>query len=503
MLLPNVLNDIDFKLISGDLEKEITSVEFDSRKVTSGSMFVCVQGFTVDGHSFAGKAIEQGAVAIVVDSLRTGFPEDELIKLAEKTGAAVIEIANTHLHLADLCANFYSHPEKKLSIYGITGTKGKTTTAFMLRQILEQSGRMTGLIGTVCNIIAGEKIHAAHTTPESRDLYEMMDKLVRDEEDSLVMEVSSQALKLDRVRGLRYTTAAFTNLYEDHIAPNEHPDMEDYLSCKLRIFDSCDTGILNADCEAAGRVIEYCSGKTELLTYSIGGTADFVARNLRPERRGHVTGTVFELVSEYYNGDIFVALPGKFNVYNALCAICTAYKEDIDIEDVMTALASISVPGRMQPVENDFGVNILVDYAHNAAALESVLDTLKEYTRGRIITVFGCGGNRSRTRRFEMGEVSGRLSDYTVITSDNPRNEEPMAIIQDIITGISKTEGEYEIEPDRSMAIKLAVQMAHEGDTVLIAGKGHEDYQIFADRTIHFDDVEQAQKAVTERGQKE
>ena len=501
MLLPNVVKDIDFKLISGDLEKEITSVEFDSRKVTAGSMFVCVKGFTVDGHSFAGKAIEQGAGAIVVDSLRKGFPEEELIRLSEKTGAAVIEITNTHLHLADLCANFYSHPEKKLSIYGITGTKGKTTTAFMLRQILEQSGRMTGLIGTVCNIIAGEKIHAAHTTPESRDLYEMMDTLVRDEEDSLVMEVSSQALKLDRVRGLRYTTAAFTNLYEDHIAPNEHPDMEDYLSCKLRIFDSCDTGILNADCEAAARVIEYCSGKTELLTYSIGGTADFAARNLRPERRGHVTGTVFELVSEYYNGDIFVALPGKFNVYNALCAICTAYKEGIDIEDVMTALASISVPGRMQPVENDFGVNILVDYAHNAAALESVLDTLKEYTKGRIITVFGCGGNRSRTRRFEMGEVSGNLSDYTVITSDNPRNEEPMAIIQDIITGISKTEGEYEIEPDRSRAIKLAVQMAHEGDTVLIAGKGHEDYQIFADRTIHFDDVEQAQKAVTERGQ--
>ena len=288
----------------------------------------------------------------------------------------------------------------------------------------------------------------------------MMDKLVKNGSSDLVMEVSSQALKLDRVRGLKYRTAAFTNLYEDHIAPNEHPDMEDYITCKLRIFDSCEKGILNADCAIADRVKDYCKGKVGLFTYSVEGSADFVARNLRPERRGHVTGTVFELDSEYYKGDIFVALPGKFNVYNALCAICSAYVEGIDIEAVKTALETISVPGRMQPVENDLGVNILVDYAHNAAALESVLDTLKEYTEGRIITV---------------------------------------AISQDIVTGISKTEGKYEIESDRSKAIRLAVNMALEGDTVLIAGKGHEDYQIFADKTIHFDDLEQARDAVIER----
>jgi UDP-N-acetylmuramoyl-L-alanyl-D-glutamate--2,6-diaminopimelate ligase len=275
--------------------------------------------------------------------------------------------------------------------------------------------------------------------------------------------------------------------------------MEDYISCKLKIFDCCDTGILNVDCAVADRVVSYCEGKVELITYGIDGDADFTAKNLRPERRGHVTGTVFELDSKYYKCDIFVALPGKFNVYNALCSICSAVNEGIDIEVIKTALANISVPGRMQPVENDLGVNILVDYAHNAAALESVLNTLKEYTGGRIITVFGCGGNRSRTRRFEMGEVSGNLSDYTVITSDNPRKEEPDAIIQDIVTGISKTNGKYEIEPDRSKAIRLAVDMAEDGDTVLIAGKGHEDYQIFADRTIHFDDCEQAREAVSVR----
>ena len=499
MKLQEVLNNIDFEVISGDLNKEITSVEYDSRKVAIGSLFVCVQGFTVDGHSFASMAAEKGASAIVVDKNRTCLSANELDVLAKENFLSVIEIDDTHKHLADLCANFYEHPEKRLSIYGITGTKGKTTTAFMLRAILEQSGRDTGLIGTVCNIIAGKKTHAAHTTPESRELYDMMDVLTRNNSESLVMEVSSQALKLDRVRGLTYRTAAFTNLYEDHIAPNEHPDMEDYITCKLKIFDSCEKGIVNLDCDAAERVIEYCKGKTDLITYSIGGEADFVARNLRPERRGHVTGTVFELDCEYYKCDIFVALPGKFNVYNALCAICSAVTEGINIEDIKTALANISVPGRMQPIENNFGVNILVDYAHNAAALESVLTTLKEYTTGRIITVFGCGGNRSVTRRFEMGEVSGNLSDYTVITSDNPRKEEPDAIIADIVTGISKTDGKYEVEPDRSKAIKLSINMAQEGDTVLIAGKGHEDYQIFADKTIHFDDCEHARNAVIER----
>lgn len=499
MQLRSVLKDIDHKLISGDPDKEITSVEFDSRKVTAGSLFVCVKGFTVDGHAFAGKAAEQGAAAIVVDSSREDKSVDEFVKLGNRYGLSVIEIEDTHKHLSDICANFYDHPENKLAVFGITGTKGKTTTAFMLREILMTAGRETGLIGTVCNIIGGERIHAAHTTPESADLYKMMGALVDKKSDSLVMEVSSQGLKLDRVRGIRYRTAAFTNLYEDHIAPNEHPDMEDYISCKLKIFDCSDTGILNVDCAVADRVISYCEGKVELITYGIDGDADFTAKNLRPERRGHVTGTVFELDSEYYKGDIFVALPGKFNVYNALCAIVTAYREGIDINTVKTALGNISVPGRMQPVENNFGVNILVDYAHNAAALESVLKTLKEYTEGRIITVFGCGGNRARTRRFEMGEVSGNLSDYTIITSDNPRNEEPDAIIADIITGISKTDGKYEVESDRSKAIRLSVNMAKEGDTVLIAGKGHEDYQIFADETIHFDDCEHAREAVEER----
>ena len=498
MLLSDVLNELDYRLISGDVSCDVNSVEFDSRKVGPGSVFVCIKGFSVDGHSFAGKAAESGASCIVVDSNREGYDDEALKEAVAGTDCAIVEISDTKKALALVAAALDRHPERELDIYGITGTKGKTTSTFMLRAILEAYGKKTGLIGTVCNYVRDEKIKAKHTTPESSEIFGMMRSLRDKDGDSLVMEVSSQGLKLDRVYGIRYSVAAFTNLYEDHISPNEHPDMDDYFNCKLMMFDRCDNTVVNADCEQASKVLEYASSRCNVITYGIDKDADFKAKDLRLERRGHVTGTVFTLESSRVSGEFFVAIPGRFNVYNALCAIAMASCAGCDEESMRSALSSISVPGRMQPIENDMGLNILVDYAHNAAALESALETLKEYTQGRIITVFGCGGDRPTSRRFEMGETSGRLSDYTVITSDNPRTEDPMAIIDNIITGISKTDGKYEVEPDRTKAIKLAISMAGSGDTVLIAGKGHEDYQIFKDKTIHFDDSEQAAKAVNE-----
>lgn len=498
VLLSDILNELDSRLIYGDPSCEVTSVEFDSRKVTKGSVFVCIKGFTVDGHSFAGSAAANGASCIIVDSDREGYDDASLIEAVKDSGCVIVETKDTKKALAVTASALKGHPEKELDIYGITGTKGKTTSTFMLRAIFEEAGKRSGLIGTVCNLILDEKLTAKHTTPESSEIFGMMRDLRAKDGDSLVMEVSSQGLKLDRVYGIKYRAAAFTNLYEDHIAPGEHPDMEDYFSCKLKLFDNCETAIVNADCEQAERVIDYASSGCKVLTYGIDSDADFKAENLELERRDHVTGTRFTLTSKYISGEFFVALPGRFNVSNALCAIAMASCAGISEEAIRKALAEVSVPGRLQPVTNGLGLNILVDYAHNAAALENVLLTLRKYTENEVITVFGCGGDRSKTRRFEMGEVAGKLSDKTIITSDNPRTEDPMGIIANIINGIGKTKGDYEVCPDRAAAIRYAISMAKPGDTVLIAGKGHEDYQIFKDKTIHFDDAEQAAKAVKE-----
>ena len=475
MQLSEILGNEEYRVISGSASCDITSVEYDSRKIQTGSLFVAIIGFESDGHSYISQAVGKGASAVLIDSRREGNTAEQLKEVCGDD-VTIVEVCDTRRFLALASAAFASHPERDILISGITGTKGKTTSTFMLHAILEQAGMKAGLIGTVRNVIAGEVIHAEHTTPEAKDIFGMLTDLRDAGVDNLVMEVSSQGLKLDRVYGIRFKCACFTNLYEDHIAPNEHPDMEDYMRCKLKIFDNCEYGIINTDCEAGRQAAEYAGPKCKLITYGLGEGVQVRATELTKKRQGHVTGTEFMLTSPFYNGRVFTALPGEFNVYKAL--------------------ECISVPGRVQPVENDLGISVLVDYAHNAAALESVIKTLREYTEGRIITVFGCGGNRSVTRRFEMGEVSGRLSDHTVITSDNPRNEAPEAIIEDIITGISKTDGEYEVVQDRAEAICRAIQAAKPGDTVLIAGKGHEDYQIFADKTIHFDDLEQAQLAV-------
>lgn len=494
MLLSEILGNEEYRVISGSDSCDVTSVEYDSRKIQAGSLFVAIIGFTSDGHSFIKQAVGSGASAVLVDSRREGNPSEELKAVCGDT--TIVEVCDTRRFLALASAAFASHPERDITICGITGTKGKTTSTFMLQSILDKAGMGAGLIGTVHNVIGDKVIHAEHTTPESKEIFGMLSDLRDAGIKNLVMEVSSQGLKLDRVYGIRYKCACFTNLYEDHITPNEHPDMEDYMRCKLKIFDNCEYGIVNTDCEAGRRAAGYAEPKCKLITYGLGEDVMVRASDLTKKRKGHVTGTEFTLTSPFYNGKVFTALPGEFNVYNALCAISCAGVLGVDLEHVKQALEQISVPGRVQPVENDLGITILVDYAHNAAALESVITTLRDYTAGRLITVFGCGGNRARARRFEMGEVSGNLSDYTVITSDNPRKEEPEAIIADIITGISKTEGKYEVVQDRAQAICKAIEMAKPGDTVLIAGKGHEDYQIFADKTIHFDDHEQAQLAV-------
>ncbi|MCQ2531092.1 MAG: UDP-N-acetylmuramoyl-L-alanyl-D-glutamate--2,6-diaminopimelate ligase [Saccharofermentans sp.] len=496
MILSTLMQGVTHRLIAGNMGRRVSSVEYDSRKIQENSAFVAIKGFTSDGHDYVAKAIESGAGTIVVNKERDSLSDDELIALSEAKGVTVLEMEDTRKGIAVLSAQFYNHPEDRLDLVGVTGTKGKTTITFMIHEILKRANHSTGLIGTVCNMIGDEKRKASHTTPESHEVYELLEEMAKKQFDSCVMEVSSQGLKLDRVHGLRFDVGCFTNLYEDHIGGNEHPDMEDYFSCKLKIFDSSRTAVVNRDCDVAKEVIDYASKCCPVYTYGLSPESDCYAKDIQKKRINGVTGTEFYVESPWYEGTVFMALPGEFNVYNALCAISTAGLLKIDFEVVKDALSNVHVPGRVQPVPNNLDVTILVDYAHNAASLESVVKTLKSYCEGKVITVFGCGGNRSTTRRYEMGEVSGKLSDYTVITSDNPRKEEPLEIINMIVEGMQRTDGKYEVIVDRAEAIEAAIKMAQPGDTVLIAGKGHEDYQIFADKTIHFDDSEVALEVV-------
>ncbi|MCQ2528127.1 MAG: UDP-N-acetylmuramoyl-L-alanyl-D-glutamate--2,6-diaminopimelate ligase [Saccharofermentans sp.] len=496
ILLSTLMQGAQFTNIAGSMNRRVSAVEYDSRKLQENSLFVAIKGFTSDGHSYIESAIKSGAKTIVVNKERDLFPNEKLVALASEHDVTFLEMDDTRKGIAVLSAQFYNHPEDRLDLVGVTGTKGKTTITFMIHEILKRDDHATGLIGTVCNMIGDEKRAASHTTPESHEVYELLEEMAKKQFDSCVMEVSSQGLKLDRVHGLRFDVGCFTNLYEDHIGGNEHPDMDDYLNCKLKIFDSSRTAVVNRDCLVVDTVIEYASARCPVYTYGLTEESDCYAKDIKKKRINGVTGTEFYVVSPWYEGTVFMALPGKFNVYNALCAICTAGLLKVDFETVKEALANVHVPGRVQPVPNKLDVTILVDYAHNAASLENVIETVKEYSDGNVITVFGCGGNRSATRRFEMGEVSGKLSDYTIITSDNPRKEEPLAIIDNIVTGMTRTDGKYEVVVDRAQAIEKAISMANPGDTVLIAGKGHENYQIFADKTIHFDDSEVALEVV-------
>ena len=486
----------EYTLVTGQIPETTASVEFDSRKVIPGSVFVAVKGFNSDGHSFIKPALEKGASVIVVDENDCPYSDDELKETAEPSGACVIKVKDSRKASGYLAAEFFGHPEKKLHMIGITGTKGKTTIAFMIRDILETAGRKSGLIGTVCDIVDGKKLKADHTTPEARDNYELLNKMTDCGSDACVMEVSSQGLKLDRVYGIEYEIGCYTNFYEDHIGGNEHPDMQDYLNCKLKLFEQSKTAVINMDTPVSAEFFvkaQQCG--CQIITYGLSDGCDVQAYNLENGVKDGRAGMYFDVTCPWYNGRLFVAIPGEFNVYNALCALAAAFLSGVNPDAVEKSLASIEVPGRLQPVKNDLGITILVDYAHNAASLENVLDTLKKATDKKVITVFGCGGDRSHTRRFEMGEVAGNKSDFTIVTSDNPRTEDPSVIIGHIVSAIEKTKGKFKTVPDRAEAIYEAIKTAGPGDIVLIAGKGHEDYQIFKDKTIHFDDAEVAADA--------
>ncbi len=463
--LKELLAELKYECIRGTDDIGVTEVVYDSRKVTRGCLFICIPGANADGHDFAAQAAENGASALVVQR------EVELPETAEVT---VIRVEDTRYAMAFISAAYFGHPAKRLKVIGITGTKGKTTTTYLVKNILEEAGRRVGLIGTIEVIIGETHIHAGNTTPESYLVQQYFKQMADAGCDTVVMEVSSQGLMLHRTQGFVFDLGIFTNIEPDHIGPNEHKDFDDYLACKGMLFRQCRVGIVNKDDEHWEKVT---AGHTcRIETYGIESDADLKAGNLQLLSGGGKLGVSFD-VEGLMNFHAELSMPGRFSVYNALTAIAVCRHFDVSEADVQKALGRAKVKGRIELVNVSDDFTLMIDYAHNAMALQSLLSTLKEYRPHRLISVFGCGGNRSKLRRYEMGEVSGRLADLTIITSDNPRFEEPQAIIEDIKTGIGRTDGRYLEICDRKEAIAYAIAHGEPGDIIVLAGKGHEDYQ--------------------------
>lgn len=463
--LKELLRELTFTCERGNLEKEVTAVVYDSRKIIEGCLFVCIKGANFDGHQAAAEAAEKKAAAIIVS---------KEVELPEQTETTLIRVEDTRYALAFVSAAWFDHPAKKLTTIGITGTKGKTTTTYLVKSILENAGRKVGLVGTIEIIIGDTHIHAVNTTPESYLLQEYFAKMVESGCDTVVMEVSSQALMLHRTQGFVFDFGIFTNLEPDHIGPNEHASFEEYLHCKGLLFKQCKVGIVNGDDEHWQAVTE---GHTcALESFGMGEHCMLRAENRQLVHKPGELGVTFH-VTGLMNFAVEVPMPGKFSVYNALAAIAICRHFKVDEENIKKALLQAKVKGRIEMIKVSDQFTLLIDYAHNAMALESLLTTLREYEPHRLVSLFGCGGNRSRQRRFEMGEVSGRLADLTIITSDNPRFEEPQDIINDIKTGMAKTDGKYVEICDRKEAITYAIEHGEPGDIIVLAGKGHEDYQ--------------------------
>ncbi len=461
----DLLEQLSYKCVRGNLDKEITKICYDSRKVTKGSLFICIEGSNFDGHTVAAEMVEKGAACLVVSK------EVEIPKEADVT---IIMVEDTRYAMAFISAAYFNHPARKMKIIGITGTKGKTTTTYMVRSILENAGMKVGLVGTIETIIGEERIPALNTTPESYILQEYFARMADEGCDAVVMEVSSQGLMMHRTQGFEFDLGIFTNLEPDHIGPNEHGSFEEYMACKGLLFRQCKTGIVNTDDK---HVNELLQGHTcEVETYGFDEKADIRAKDMVLYREEGELGVKFN-VSGKLDVNVKVPSPGRFSVYNALTAIAICRHFGVGEDRMKDALLKAHVKGRIEmiPIAPEF--SLMIDYAHNAMALESLLTTLKEYNPGRLVCLFGCGGNRSKLRRFEMGEVSGKLADLTIITSDNPRFEKPEEIIADIRTGIQKTEGAYVEIVNRKEAIAYAIRNAKPGDIIVLAGKGHEDYQ--------------------------
>ena len=467
MELKKLLIGIENFKSKGDMDIDIKKVECNSKKIVPNSLFIAIKGYDFDGHEYISEAIENGAVAVMLDM------SADFKKIKIPSGVTVIITDDTRKALARVSCNYFGNPSRYFKLIGVTGTKGKTTTTYMIKSILEKAGYKVGLIGTIANYIGDECLGFSNrTTPESLELQGLFYKMAKAKCDYVVMEVSSQSLKLSRVEGCNFDYGIFTNLYKDHISLKEHADMNEYFETKLKLFTMCPRAFINSDDFKCNKIIKGAPN-CNISTYAVDNKADLLAKDITITN----ISVDFKVKLGVRNERIKVNIPGRYSVYNALASISLATALGIDVEKIKEGLENIVVPGRNELVPNKEDLPIMIDYAHTAESLENILQAAKTYTPGKVICVFGCGGDRDKEKRPKMGEVAGRLADYTIVTTDNPRTEKPEEIIESIEVGIAKTKGKYEIVVDRKEAIAKAIKMMGKRDLVILAGKGHETYQ--------------------------
>lgn len=477
MTLSELLKDVNIKKIDGGGSMKISGIACDSRKVKPGNVFVCITGYETDGHKYAKSAVENGAVAVVVEH---DLPTVDV---------PCVIVDNTRKAMSEMAATFYDYPYKKFKLIGITGTNGKTTTTYLIKSILEHLGKKVGLIGTNQNMIGDMIMETSRTTPDSLELMQLFDMIASHNVDYVVMEVSSHALALDRVTACTFDVGAFTNITQDHL--DFHKTMEEYLAAKSILFNICNTGVVNKDDARSEYLIENARCRN-MITYGINQDCDLKASNIILNE----DGVKFDINYGGMEEHVDLPIPGEFSVYNALTAIGCCMAENIPLDLAVDGLHSAKgVKGRIEIVRTP-GTNytVIIDYAHTPDGLLNVINAIRGFAKGRIVTLFGCGGDRDASKRPIMGKIAGELSDFCIVTSDNPRTEDPEKIIKQVVEGVKQTDCDYEVITNRFSAIEYALDHAKKNDIILLAGKGHETYQVLGKDTIKFDEREIVQK---------
>lgn len=485
MKLIDLLAGLDYQVLQpGDgLEQDMTDVAYDTRKLQPGSVFVCIRGAKADSHDFAAKAVEQGAKALVVE------------KPVEVAGVPIVQVKDTRYALSIMAANHFGHPADSLKKIGITGTKGKTTTTYLLKSILEHAGHKVGLIGSIGALIGSEPVKTINTTPESYEVQKLFREMVDAKCEFVVMEVSSQGLMLERTAGVLFDVGIFLNISRDHISPWEHHSLEEYLHCKSLLFRQCKLGILNRDDEKVDQILE---GHTcEVETFGFDRAADSRIDSVETVKAPGYMGVHYTTTGKYALS-VTAGSPGKFTVYDSLAAICAAEHFGVPSEVYNEALHNVKIRGRVETIDIPAPYSVIIDFAHDGIGIRSLIDGLQQYQPNHIIAVFGSDGNRTKIRRADAGEILGNRADLTIVTSNCPRFEPLDEINAEIKVGLDRTKGKYEIIPDRRTAIKYAMSLAQKDDMILLIGKGHWDYEEINGVKYPFDERKVVQELYAE-----